>query len=457
MSARGGARTGREGPERFPARIIYTAAADLPAAVEQLPSAPGRLFLGLVVEEQEPPTPWHLQYWWAEPDSSWLVVDVAAPDPSIPSISSLEFAADWPEREAEDLFGIAFAGHPQLGDFVLHDEDFGESAVPMRQVAGGHGTTAAAGDAYRPPRIVEAPGGFLMPVGPVFSGIQESVRFLLETVGEEIMHAQVRLFYKYRGVEKLMEGHAPDRALLLAERVNGTQATAHALAFATAVERMAGAPAPMRAQMLRTLLAEWERIRSHVGTLAGIVESTGLSVPANHLIAAEERLLQQSAEHWGHRYLFGLVAPGGLTGDPGPAALGAMAAEAERVVSDVLRVCDRLTFDNSFLDRLEMVGVVPPARAATLGLVGPVRRASGAEMDFRRSHPYAGYDQVPPAVAVEVEGDGYARFRVFRRELEASLHLIQQLVHQIPAGPVIAPCSPGPGGRPPRWKRRPGP
>ncbi len=429
---------------REPLQMVSTSQATLPDTVRRLMAENHPLFIGLVVEHPTGSPPPHLQYVWMGPEARWLLVDVAMDGAVVPSITPTVFAADWAEREAEDLFGVNFAGHPQLGDFILHDEDWTERLAPMRMrpepPAHGGGR-----DPYEPPRIVQAPGRFVMPVGPVFSGAQESVRFLLETVGEEIMHAHVRLFYKYRGLEKLMERQTPNRAVLVAERVNGMQAFAHGLAFAQAVEAVAAAVVPPRARALRTVLAEWERLRSHVGTLAGIVESTGLSVPANLLAAVEERLLQQSARYLGHRYLFGLVALGGLSRDPGDDALHALAEAGVEAVAAVQAVCHRLTFDNSFLDRLEAVGILPPPRAATLGLVGPVGRASGAPADVRCWHPYAAYDQHPVTPVIESEGDGYARFRVFRREVAASVDLIQRCAASLPAGPVQTPVPVVPG------------
>ena len=427
-----------------PLHMVTTSAAELSDTVRRLVGQDRRLFIGLVVEHTAGPHPHHLQYVWMGPDARWLVVDVSVDGTVVPSITPTVFAADWAEREAEDLFGIHFSGHPQLGDFILHDEDWAENLAPMKTwpepPAHGGGR-----DPYEPPRIVQAPGRFVMPVGPVFSGAQESVRFLLETVGEEIMHAHVRLFYKYRGLEKLMEGQSPRRAVLVAERVNGTQAFAHGLAFAQAIEGLEATVVPPRARTIRTVLAEWERLRSQVGTLAAIVESTGLSVPANLLAAVEERLLQLSARYLGHRYLFGLVDLGGLARDPGDDALQALARAGSEAVASVHDVCHRLTFDNSFLDRLEAVGILPPARAATLGLVGPVGRASELPADVRGWHPYAAYDEHPPTQVIESEGDGYARFRLFRREVGASLALIQRCADALSAGPVQADVSVAPG------------
>ena len=167
-----------------------------------------------------------------------------------PSVVEWIHAADWHEREAEDLFGVRFEGHPHLGDFVLHDDAWQEGVEPMRrgfdaQAALRHRLPDAD---WRPRRIVQEPGAFVMPIGPKFSGVTESVHFLLETVGEDVIRSSTRLFYKWRAVEKLAEGKTVEEVLLLAERFAATTAFAHGLAFCQAVESIGGAEVPARAR-----------------------------------------------------------------------------------------------------------------------------------------------------------------------------------------------------------------
>ncbi len=249
-----------------------------------------------------------------------------------------------------------------------------------------------------------------------------------------------RLFYKYRGVEKAAEHQPVERALLLAERFSGTSAFAHSLAFCQAVEAICAAAPPPRARALRALFAEVERFRHHVAAIAGICSSTGLAVAASQASILEERLLRLSCEHTGHRYLFGLNAPGGLSLDLDDAAWSALSESIQAVLKDLHRLREMLTFTSSFLDRLEEVGIVTTDRAASHGLVGPVARASGVRRDLRTAQPYGfyaeGLDVLTPC---ESEGDGYARLRVLLQEAEQSAHIIQQLASNPPGGEVCSP------------------
>ncbi len=393
----------------------------------------GWWFIGLAPDQEEPGAPTRLRYLWQHDEAPWLCLDVTA-DGDVPSITGDVYAADWPEREAEDLFGVRFSGHPVLGNFVLHDEVWAENLEPMREPVRPL-TPEPRMDVERP-SIVTAPGRFAFPIGPVFSGVEESVELTIETVGEEVVYPHVRLFYKYRGIERMLTGRTGADAVLLAERCNGPSAFAHATALSQALESLCLREVPARAYALRLLFAELERVRSHIRSLSHTVESTGLSLPANWLIAAEESLLQLSGEVAGHRYLFGLNTVGGLTLDVPDEALASMVKRVGRVLDQVDALYERLTFDNSFLDRLEEVGSIAPGRARLVGMVGPVARASAVDRDVRRHQPYGAYRRTVPRPVTAEEGDGYARFRVFHEEARAAFSLMEEAVAHLPAGPV---------------------
>ncbi len=407
----------------------------------------GCSFGGIVVEELQ--ENWRLSYLFLAPGSGWaeVLLEVSSETSTVPSISAEVHAADWHEREAEDLFGLRFEGHPRLGDFVLHDQIWPEGVAPQRKLQ--RKTMDAHRDRlrhrpnseWRPLLVVQDPGAFAMPVGPVYEGgLGQSVHFLLETVGEDVVRAVPRLFYNFRSVEKISEGHPVSHVLLLAERFAATSSFAHSLAFCVAVERMCRAEVPARAKNLRILLGELERLRHHAGAITGICESTALSVAASQAAIIEERLLRASCQFTGHRYLFGLNTPGGLRRDFTGEACAEFLKVLDLAVSELHTLEHGLHFTSSFLDRLEDVGIVDPERARDLNFVGPVGRASGQAGDLRRDCPYMGYETYQFRVPHEIEGDGYARLRILFQEAYESARLIHQAAKRLEPGAIVVPC-----------------
>ncbi len=429
--------------------------------VRQLPAAPGTLqlacdpalvaevcgwlarergyrFATMVTEERD--ASWRLRYLFWAPESSWVhvLVELPSANKTVPSVSDAIHAADWHERETEDLFGLTFEGHPRLGDFILHEE-WPEGVNPMLQSFDARVpyTAREVNPQWRPVRIVQAPGSFAMPVGPVFSDTAQASHFLLETVGEDVARTIPRLFYKYRGVEKLAEGGEVDKVLLMAERFSGTSAVAHAWAFCQAVERIGRVDLPPRAQLLRGLLAEFERFRHHLAAVSDIIHSTGMTVASSQADILEEEALRLAGSCTGHRYLYGQVAPGGMARDWTIEQVEALVGGAEGLAGRLAKLSRMLRFSGSFLDRLEQVGLVSRARAEHFGLVGPVARASGVKGDLRADLPYGPYGTLlRPEVAVESEGDGYARLRILLAEALTSARLMRGAAQALPAGPV---------------------
>jgi formate hydrogenlyase subunit 5 len=400
----------------------------------------GYSFATLVVQEN--PSEWLFRYiFYGELASGQVHVLVHLPlsQTAIPSISSQIHAADWQEREIEDLFGFDFEGHPRLGNFVLHEERLG-GGTPMRASFDASATcpNGKAGSEWRPRTIVDAPGAFMMPIGPVYSDYAESAHFLLETVGEDVIRTIPRFFYKYRGVEKIAERQPIDKVLLLSERFSGTSAFAHSLAFCQAVEEICGIEVPLRAKAVRVLLAELERFRHHVSAISDICSSTAMVVAVSQASILEEELLRLSCTFTGHRFLFGINMPGGLSLDLSDDQCKKISKAIDSILKRLKELQKMLRFSSSFLDRLEAVGMVSREKAMSYGLVGPVARASGVSRDLRKAQPYACYDRVPEFyVPCEKEGDGYARLRILFGEAEASAQIIRQMTSSLPVSPIL--------------------
>lgn len=430
----------------------------LPAVCRFLFWEAGCSFGGLIVDERA--RNWELRYVFLAPVAGWIEVLVERPleENSVPSISAEVHVADWHEREAEDLFGLQFENHPRLGDFILHDQFWEEGVAPFRKhfdITRVRANGKRNAD-WRPLLVVRDPGAFAMPVGPVYEGgIGESVHFILETVGEDVLRAVPRLFFNFRGVEKIAEGKSVDQTLLLAERFAAKSSFAHSLAFCSAVERICGAAVPWRAAQLRILLAELERLRHHAGTITAICESTALTVSAAQAAIIEERLLRTSCRFTGHRYLFGLNSFGGLRRDFTKDECADLLVGVRDAVEQLKVLEDRLSFTSSFLDRLEDVGAITSASARDLNFVGPVGRASGRCHDLRRECPYGSYARYAFQIPKEHEGDGYARLRVLFGEAYESAALVQHVIESLEPGEICAPCSTNRSGAAMGWAEAP--
>jgi len=377
--------------------------------------------------------------------------------PTLPSITTLVAAAQWDEREAHDLLGIVPAGHPDLRPLVIHEPIPG-LAYPLRKVAPGaaaEGTAppdaAAPGAAAQaePLRAFVAHGEGVneLPVGPIHAGIIEPGHFRFSTVGESILHLDAHLFFTHRGLEKLVEGRSWERALAIVERSCGVCTVSHATAFSRAVERLTGTTIPPRARLARVLLAELERLYNHVGDLGNICAGVGFNYGSSRLGWQKERLLRLNEALTGHRYLTGMVVPGGLRVDLDPDGLAGLAGGLHEIDHEVRTTVRRLVRSESLMGRLHGTGIISTARARRLGAVGVAARASGLAVDLRADRPADGYEDLGILPVTQATGDVAARFHIRSQEVVVSAGIVRDLVVRLPAGPVRTPLAvePAPG------------
>jgi Ni,Fe-hydrogenase III large subunit len=258
----------------------------------------------------------------------------------------------------------------------------------------------------------------------------------------------LRLFYKHRGVERRGVGLGPLHLPLLAERISGTDAFAESLALCQALEALADAEVPPRALALRTLFAELERLYNHLGYQADLCQATGLVVAQAQFDIHKEQALRLNAALAGHRYLFGLNVPGGLSRDLAPEGRQAIYQTTASIRRQLDVLGRMLLASPSHVDRLEETGILRSEDARACATVGPIARASGQDRDARRDHPYAAYRTVDFAVpAVDQASDAMARALVRLEEAHQALRIIGQILDRLPAGPVRAPLAALPPGR----------
>ncbi|OAT86430.1 NADH-quinone oxidoreductase subunit C [Desulfotomaculum copahuensis] len=364
-----------------------------------------------------------------------LCARVAGQPPAYPAVSLDIHAADWFEREIYEMYGIIPQGHPALGGFILRNQG-DDGPFPLRKNFRREDRLPEMSCLLRP-HPVEGRGVFEMPLGPVYSGIAEAAHFALTSIGEEVFWVSPRLFYKHRGLEKAGEEVPLEKALLLAQRISGIGAVSESLALCRAVEAAAGLEVPARALYLRSILAELERLYNHIGNIAEICESTSLSVGAAQGFMLRERLLRLNALLTGHRYLMYSICYGGVRWDLNLEKIYLLRDILKPLAADFRHWFKMLLNTDSFLDRLENIGVLDVHDARNLCATGPVGRASGLDRDWRRDRPYAAYKRVDFEVPVETDGDGLARMKVRAAEVEQSLAVLARLAAELPAGPAV--------------------
>ncbi|HJS57155.1 MAG TPA: NADH-quinone oxidoreductase subunit C [Vicinamibacteria bacterium] len=363
----------------------------------------------------------------------WARVDREAP--RFPSISAKHPAANWFEREVMDYFGPVPAGHPNQNRVALHD-DWPEGVWALRKDFREDQPVPRIGGQYRPYRPVTGEGVFHLPVGPVHAGIIEPGHFRFGVAGEPVLYLQLRLFYVHKGIEKRFERLPWRHGLFLAESISGDTAVGHALAYAHAIERLAGVEPPLRARNLRVVLLELERVYNHVADIGAIATDVAFTVPASRAQALREGLVRIQERLFGSRLLRGTVALGGVKCE---LTLGRRRellqhlAHLQREFEDLVTL---LIDSGTFTDRVDGTGILETQVARELGVVGIVARASGLDVDLRRDQPHDAYAGLRFVVPVEEGGDVRARLMVRAREIEQSLSILRQVLEDLPDGPV---------------------
>ncbi len=343
-----------------------------------------------------------------------------------PAVTPRVPAAHWFEREIHDLYGITPEGHPRLEPLVRHAPEEGEVRLPEEE-----------DDVrleHRGAERLGGPGVFVIPYGPVRSGVFETAQFLVQTGGEDVAYCAQRLFFKRRGVERRICEVLLDQAVLVAERVSGTSSVAHALAFSHAVESLAQTEVPPRAQAIRRVLAELERLYNHLEVTVRECEDASLAVAQAQFAVLKERLHRLAGAVAGNRYLRGAVIPGGTRLDLDGGAVDLLQVTLRDWEREWRRVLSILLRTDSFLDRLVSTGPLSDRDARDFGCVGPVARGSGVDLETRRDLPYDGYP--PFEVPSHSDGDAMARMEVRFQEVDASLGLIREAMGSLAPGPI---------------------
>ena len=373
-----------------------------------------------------------------------LRVKVILPDgkpPSLPTVCEVWPAANWFEREAFDLFGFDFPGHPNLRRLLVHDAFVGN---PLRKdYSPGQRWFFAEEDLRMPDWAAnsdERAGHFetqTLSIGPSHPATHGIIHLVARLDGEKIARAETQIGYMHRCFEKMAETHTWNQVIPFCDRLNYCSAMINGVGYVRTVEKMLGIEIPERGVLVRTILSEFSRIMDHCVCLgANLVDIGGLT-NFWYLYQPREGIYGLLEACCGARLTVSYVRVGGLAIDVPEDFVPRCRALLESIPT-FLKDVDRLVTRNKIIrNRFAGTGTVTRDQAVAWGFTGPVLRSTGVDYDVRRARPYDFYDRFDWDVAIATDGDNYARYLVRMEEMRQSLKIIRQALDVFPAsGPV---------------------
>jgi NADH dehydrogenase I D subunit len=375
--------------------------------------------------------------------------------PTVPSLTGLWTGANWPEREIYDLMGIKFDGHPDLRRILMpfnwpnhplrKDIPRGGEPVPFSMIwedeefdTFGKQIIEAKAVPQVPPKQADANRHMILNMGPQHPSTHGVLRVVAELDGETVIAAYPDIGYLHSGFEKQGETIRYKDFLPYTDRMDYVSAMGNNLGYSLAVEKLMGVTIPPRAQVLRVIMAELQRIASHLVWLGThVLDAAGVShALLMYAFREREQILDIFELVSGARLTLSYIRPGGLWRDVPPSFV-------ERV-QDFLRTFparideyERMITENPvWLGRTLGIGKLTTEQCLSLCVTGPMLRATGMAFDYRKARPYSGYENYDFKVPVMTEGDTYARYLVRVEEMRQSLRIIEQGLANLPDGPV---------------------
>ena len=336
------------------------------------------------------------------------------------------------EREIAEQFGLRPTGHPWFKPVRYCRSWAGRDAWnrPTDQPI-----LPAVGDFYR----VEGEQVHEVAVGPVHAGIIEPGHFRFQCHGELVFHLEIALGYQHRGVEEALIGGPTSRTIHYAETLSGDSTVAHTTTYCQVIESLAGCQASARAQVVRGIALELERLANHIGDLGALAGDVGFLPTASYCGRIRGDFLNMTALLCGSRFGRGLIRPGGLGFDVDPERISELGKRLEAGEKDATVAINLLWNTQSVMARFEDAGPLPRNVAAELGIVGPAARASGLERDVRRDQPSGIFCFSHIPVSSCETGDVFARAYMRWLEIQHSIDFIRDQLRALPTGASRAP------------------
>lgn len=357
---------------------------------------------------------------------------------SLPSALPVWKAADWFEREAYDMFGIRFDGHPNLRRILTHHQFVGH---PLRKDYEADRQQHA--DSVLPVHFDNEPGSpgdvladNLVPIniGPSHPAMHGTLRVMAELDGETVVRAACEIGYLHRCFEKMAETHPYNQVIPYTDRLNYCSAPSNNVGYCKAVERLMGVEIPPRAQAMRVILMELSRIIDHIIAVGTGGVDLGALTAFFHLFTYREKVYSLFEKLCGARLTVSMTRVGGMAQDAPEGWFDDVLAFCKDMRGQVDEISKLLLDNKIFVKRTMGVAPVSAADAIAWGYTGPLLRATGVNLDLRKTSPYYGYEGLDFDVPVGTNGDIYDRYLVRIEEMRQSIRIVEQLCKNVPGG-----------------------
>jgi NADH-quinone oxidoreductase subunit B/C/D len=372
-------------------------------------------------------------------------VDLGADNPRVPTIMGVYPHADWYEREAWDLMGVRFDGHPDLRRLMMPDcwdghplrKDHPYRGSEMPQMTPEEAVVWERAEADHP-RLKNEDGTMVLQVGPNHPGTHGVIKISVKLDGETVVDLDTDIGYHHRGQEKIAERQTYHKYIPYTDRIDYVAGVNNNLPYVMTVERLLGVDVPKRAEMIRILMCELYRICSHQVWVGTFAQDAGAMTPVFYTFEHREQILDFASKVTGARMHPNWFRIGGVAQDLPDGWRDDMEGWLKRFPKQWKEVDDLVTKNPVFVGRCRGTGAIGADDAIDLGFSGINLRATGVNWDLRKTTPYLGYEHFDFEVPLGSAGDNYDRYVLHMAEMWQSYRIIEQCVRHMPDGPYLA-------------------